>query len=374
METKPDTVPELPTFSSILSLSISESFLLLQSNHKKSNIIRWTFWCKTLGLLSPDQTESSWNDSLSVLKQTYITQSKKHLSELSELEQNDEDNPLSREYKVLFEIDVRNTIRMDLHRTALKKQGIALPEAPLFNALYTWAIQHRDIGYRQGMNEIIAFLGFCFIKASNDSKTFEAEPPALEKDNLEFLLFHSFSKLLELRLKDLYRFDEKCVKKLSLPINRKIWVIYKKVLRVADHQLFQHLEILKFEPMVFLIRWLRLLYLREYPFEDSMKLWDYIFSHFDFKKQTKLNQETIEVDIVDIISAAMLIHMKQAILEVDNDFKLIELLQNFPETPFEDISPIADSIISNLIRSNQQYRSLYGSTYSKAYYETFNHP
>lgn len=49
------------------------------------------------------------------------------------------------------------------------------------------------------------------------------------------------------------------------------------LLKIADHVLYDRLRSLEIEPQVYLLRWLRLLFSREFGLEDTVFLWDAIF-------------------------------------------------------------------------------------------------
>ena len=54
-----------------------------------------------------------------------------------------------------------------------------------------------------------------------------------------------------------------------------------KYLRELDIELFAHLKSLQIEPQIYAMRWLRLLFLREIPFEFVTDLWIVLFADFD---------------------------------------------------------------------------------------------
>lgn len=54
--------------------------------------------------------------------------------------------------------------------------------------------------------------------------------------------------------------------------------IFEELLPQVDGALMSHLQSLDIVPQVFLIRWVRLLFVREFAFEDVLCLWDVIFA------------------------------------------------------------------------------------------------
>ena len=63
-------------------------------------------------------------------------------------------------------------------------------------------------------------------------------------------------------------------------IDVKLERIHNSTLRILDFELYQHLKVNDIIPQVYGIRWLRLLFGREFNHEDSLAVWDFIFSFF----------------------------------------------------------------------------------------------
>lgn len=80
----------------------------------------------------------------------------------------------------------------------------------------------------------------------------------------------------------------------------------------------KHLEGLDIPPQVFLIRWIRLLFGREFDFDNALALWDVIFA------------EDSSLDIVDHICLAMLLRIRWHLLDADYNGAL-GLLLRYPE-------------------------------------------
>ena len=82
------------------------------------------------------------------------------MAKLSALENEETDNPLAQEVRQCWEIDIKNQIRMDLSRTEFFVPELNEKESYdfCFGILYWWSVQKKDLGYRQGMNEIMSVL------------------------------------------------------------------------------------------------------------------------------------------------------------------------------------------------------------------------
>ena len=89
-----------------------------------------------------------------------------------------------------------------------------------------------------------------------------------------------------------------------------------------DEELWEKLETLKFQPMICGIRWIRLLFLREFPLNQLINLWDYMFIRYN----TDLDFHCIEE-----IALAMLIHIKSHLMKCKSSIELIQKVQKYPK-------------------------------------------
>ncbi|KLU81272.1 hypothetical protein MAPG_00363 [Magnaporthiopsis poae ATCC 64411] len=97
--------------------------------------------------------------------------------------------------------------------------------------------------------------------------------------------------------------------------------IHEVTLMSVDPELASHLKALEILPQIFLIRWIRLLFGREFPFEQQLVLWDTMFA-FD---------PTLE--LIDLVCVAMLIRIRWTLLEMDYSSALQTLLKYPPPQP-----------------------------------------
>ncbi|ERS97207.1 hypothetical protein HMPREF1624_06538 [Sporothrix schenckii ATCC 58251] len=91
--------------------------------------------------------------------------------------------------------------------------------------------------------------------------------------------------------------------------------IHEGTLMKVDPELAIHLKNIEILPQIFLIRWIRLLFGREFPFKQHLILWDSIFA-FDPK-----------LHLVPLISVAMLLRIRWKLLEADYSVALQSLLK-----------------------------------------------
>jgi len=72
-----------------------------------------------------------------------------------------------------------------------------------------------------------------------------------------------------------------------------------------DPVLYRHLESHEVAPQLYLLRWYRVLFAREFDIEDVIQIWDVIFSQFKHKSNSKQNQNPISHDS-DLYSSSSL--------------------------------------------------------------------
>ncbi|KAK0389508.1 hypothetical protein NLU13_3083 [Sarocladium strictum] len=94
--------------------------------------------------------------------------------------------------------------------------------------------------------------------------------------------------------------------------------IHEVCLAKVDPELAAHLTSIEILPQIFLIRWIRLLFSREFPFDQFLVLWDTIFA-VDPKLES-----------VDLICVAMLLRIRWQLLEADYSVCL-QLLLKYPQ-------------------------------------------
>ena len=94
--------------------------------------------------------------------------------------------------------------------------------------------------------------------------------------------------------------------------------IFGKLLPKVDEELAKHLESIDIIPQVFLMRWIRLLFGREFTFDDMLTIWDVIFA------------EDTNLDIVNDICLAMILRIRWQLIEADYN-EALSLLLRYPE-------------------------------------------
>lgn len=107
----------------------------------------------------------------------------------------------------------------------------------------------------------------------------------------------------------------------------KLKMISEQILKRFDDDLYNHLFELKIEPQIYGIRWLRLLFGREFAFEDLLVVWDSIFA------------DGISFGFCDYLFVSMLMTIRGLLLKSDFNNSL-NLLMRFPQV--NDIQYVID--------------------------------
>lgn len=174
----------------------------------------------------------------------------------------------------------------------------------LLDCLFLWAKANPTVSYRQGMHELAGIIVWVTM---HDSDT---------KDVL--LEVYALFEALMSSAKTFYT-----ISKTEVPdILNHTSSIQSELLPVVDHKLSTRLFDLGIEPQLYCMKWMRLLFSREFPFHDVLVLWDLIFAADPSLK------------IIDYICCAMIMRVRQDILENDYNLALTTLMRYpYPKTP-----------------------------------------
>ena len=253
--------------------------------------------------------------------------------------------------------DIKKLINLDLDRTfqELNLFHDANIKKSLANILFMWHKENLDVGYQQGMNDLLAvtFLALypCYFKngakKSKDQLLNIASEQLSAINNAEYLydffhdedelqsdLYYCFSKIMKRGLKELFENNitseekkEMNFKKYELfsnqwvhdpsddiqnPLNIRCTMIIKEKLKAIDLELFQHFQRIGLNCGIFLQRWLKCMFDREFELKDIYTIWDAIFATPDSKSGYGLI-------FLDYISISMILRIRKQLLESDQN-------------------------------------------------------
>ena len=202
-----------------------------------------------------------------------------------------------------------------MDRTFQEKALFRLPgvKTLLVEVLFAWAKMHPALGYKQGMNELLAILVFvAFCERAPENMEIEEEAASClaelnDGESIEADVYWLFNRLMSLGIKelfnpvlntrkapvkkgaDLFSWDyqkernelvgkDKSEEDDASNVLRRCHRIHHRYLQAIDKELYDHLERQSIEPQMHLQRWLRCILSREFKLADTLILWDAIFA------------------------------------------------------------------------------------------------
>nr|XP_004231488.1 uncharacterized protein LOC101261558 isoform X1 [Solanum lycopersicum] len=129
------------------------------------------------------------------------------------------------------------------------------------------------------------------------------------------------------------------------------------LLSLIDSSLHSHLVELGVEPQYFALRWLRVLFGREFALEDLLIIWDEIFA-CENKKMVKSSEIAAESScsvlnsnrgtFISAYAVTMILHLRPSLLATENATVCLQRLLNFPD----------DAIVEKLIAKAKSLQAL----------------
>ena len=350
----------------------------------------WKIFLETLPSTSSGNILNEWIETISEQREEYKRKFKKFCKikkftgdplggksseKKSKAETEDE------ELKHLINLDLSRTYQdIDLFLQSKTKNLLA-------DVLFIWSKENTDISYKQGMNELLAvfylaFYPYYFVTRTkpkpnkNDILNYIKDNKSIE-DHLEDIyvffndedefksdLFFVFDSLMKKGIKNLFnqnkldksdsnynifelfpnRFKDTVDDDVPTLINRRCSILIKEKLRVLDPQLFDHFKQIDLSCSIFLQRWLRCLFNREFQYKEVLILWDAIFAYeFSNKKNQKYH-----LMYMDFIAIAMILRIRDSLKREDQN-QCFSILFKYPHIDnIVDLIKLSDKV-SNAI-------------------------
>lgn len=237
-----------------------------------------------------------------------------------------------------------NTLRVDeVLRAEILQDVQRLPDEPFYHQahiqtlildiLFIYCKLNPDVGgYRQGMHELLAPIVYVVAQDAIDPANMASDGTTdlrmlefLDASFIEHDSFALFSKVMD-NAKPFYEVSEAATNALSATLGQhspassiieRSQYIHEICVFKVDPELSTHLKNIEILPQVFLIRWVRLLFSREFPFDQTLVLWDTLFSVDPSFK------------LIDLVCTAMLIRIRWDLLAADYTVAL-QLLLKYP--------------------------------------------
>ncbi|XP_019291043.2 TBC1 domain family member 5 isoform X1 [Panthera pardus] len=319
--------------------------------------------CWKLFLCVLPQDKSQWISRIKELRAWYSNVKEIHITNPRKVVGQQDlmiNNPLSQDEGSLWnkffqDKELRSMIEQDVKRTALcganRRWKHRFPEMQFFqqenvrkiltDVLFCYARENEQLLYKQGMHELLApivFILHCdhqaFLHASESAQPSEEMKTLLNPEYLEHDAYAMFSQLMETAEPWFSTFEhdgQKGKETLMTPIPfarpqdlgptiaivTKVNQIQDHLLKKHDIELYMHLNRLEIAPQIYGLRWVRLLFGREFPLQDLLVVWDALFA------------DGLSLSLVDYIFIAMLLYIRDALIS-SNYQTCLGLLMHYP--------------------------------------------
>lgn len=211
------------------------------------------------------------------------------------------------------------------------------------------------------MSELAAFAFWVVLRDSEREWSDPATQALLHPTHLELNTYLFFDALMRSKMREYYRFEDKgTTRRKEVPINRKSSNVFKRLLRPLDEEFHKHLEALRFQPIITCLKWVRLMYLREFEVESCLLLWDFLLKNFglkveiyDFRNHRPLREENGGVqhfDVFDFVTVALYFSYKKALMRADTETGVVQILQEATKASVLEIMTSAEELMRGMIR------------------------
>lgn len=336
----------------------------------RSSRFRSICWKLYLEVLHEDKSQwlvktQEWRQKYDDLKNNLIINPRKAVDSAHDLSLNnplsqDEESPWNRFFQ---DNELRLTIKQDVIRTYPRIEFFQSNQVRnmMVDILFIYAKLNTDLSYRQGMHELLAplifvlhcdhqaFLHACEIESVGEMISELMDPFYLEHD--AYAMFCQVMATVEPwyttkdaptpKGKEIFNVQPFARPQDLNPSNviiTKLTRIQDYILKKYDAELHLHLERLEIVPQIYGIRWVRLLFGREFPMQDLLMLWDAIFA------------DGIGFDLVDYVFVGMLLYIRDLLLTSDYP-NCMNTLMRYP--PVGDVHYFVDKAL--YLREPNQY-------------------
>lgn len=219
-------------------------------------------------------------------------------------------------------------IRKDVTRTFPEVDFFQQPhvQQSMTRILFVYAKLNPQLKYRQGMHELLGPLVYVL---TMDGEVCGATESLSNVCSLQYIEHDSFAlfEILMTHASSWYSTET------PSQIVLKSRLIQQKILRQSDPNLTTKLEQHSIEPQIWGLRWIRLLFSREFDFPSVLELWDALFA------------ASPKLDLVDYVCAVLLLRIREKIINCADDTDILTCLFHYPTFPEEKMW----SFVSNAV-------------------------
>ena len=262
------------------------------------------------------------------------------------------------------EKETKKLINLDLNRTFQELELFHNEEIKnkLSRILFIWNNENPNLGYQQGMNDIVSIIFLCLYPYYfPNEKKLSIESIMKDKDKINkiknseilYLFFHDeeelesdlyicFNSIMKKGVISLYDFDFESkdkqidyIKKILLfkneynfekeeelnsPLNLRCNMLIKEKLKKLDYELYNHFNKIGLDCTIFLQRWLKCIFNREFELKDVLIIWDAVIASPEIQKGYNLSK-------IDLIALSMILRIRNILILCDQNQCFMMLLQ-----------------------------------------------
>ncbi|KIW01154.1 uncharacterized protein PV09_07440 [Verruconis gallopava] len=228
---------------------------------------------------------------------------------------------------------IRQEIFQDIERCMPENTYFRQPETQslMLDILFVYTKLNRDVGYRQGMHELLAFILWTVerdaVKVDEQEQMLHQVLDARYVEHDSFTLFveimrtaKSFYDPAGVGTQEFLRSGVNHVENESAMLQKSSH-IFMTLLPQYDPGLAAHLMEVDISPQLFLMRWVRLLFGREFLFNDTLRVWDLLFA------------DDPNLELIDYICIAMILRIRWNLIDADTNDALMLLMRYPPTSP-----------------------------------------
>ncbi|KKK19037.1 hypothetical protein ARAM_004396 [Aspergillus rambellii] len=303
-------------------------------------------------LLFEDLDRAEWSNKISESRSAYVALQDhflKYIEHPDDLQStldplaDDEESPWQH---LRNDEQMRADISQDVDRCLQENFFFREPatKAKMINTLFIYSKLNPDLGYRQGMHELLAPILWVTDRDAIDPQSFEQFRSTGQEDDLMIQLLNpnyiehdSFTLFCVVMQNTRMYYEHNRSRSTdgqmdAIPIVHQCEYIHNNLLAATDQQLADHLQAIDILPQIFLTRWMRLLFGREFPFQDVLVVWDLLFA------------EGLRPELVDFVCVAMLLRVRWQLLSADSSGALSTLLRYPSPEPHAPVSFVQDGL------------------------------
>ena len=260
------------------------------------------------------------------------------------------------------EKETKKLINLDLNRTFQELELFHNEEIKnkLSRILFIWNNENPNLGYQQGMNDILSIIFLCLYpyyfpneKKLSIESIMKDKINKIKNSEILYLFFHDeeelesdlyicFNNIMKKGVISLYDFDFESkdkqidyIKKILLfkneynfekeeelnsPLNLRCNMLIKEKLKKLDYELYNHFNKIGLDCTIFLQRWLKCIFNREFELKDVLIIWDAVIASPEIQKGYNLSK-------IDLIALSMILRIRNILILCDQNQCFMMLLQ-----------------------------------------------